>query len=93
MEKLTKILEKLNEEDEDFKNDGTKEKENARQEDAIGRAFKKKLDDDHTPTTNDKLTHCRIDKQNKLRPPPVSKIPLPTNKKKEIRRQINFSIT
>ena len=52
LEKLTKILEKLNEEDEDFKNDGAKE--NARQDNAVGRTFKKKLDDDHTPTTNGK---------------------------------------
>ena len=55
LDKLTIILEKLNEEDKDFTTDGTKE--NSRQDDVVGRAFKKKLEDDHTPTTNEKGTH------------------------------------
>ena len=80
LEKLTKILEKLNEEDKDFEKGASQE--NARQDDAVERPFKKKLDDDRTPTTNDIGTHCRIDKQNKQKLPPVSKIPLPINKKK-----------
>ena len=58
LEKLTKILEKLNEEDEDFEKDASKE--NARPDDAVERTFKKKLDDDHTPTTNDIGTQTHI---------------------------------
>ena len=91
LDKLTKLLEKLNEEDEDFKTAGTKR--NARQDDAVAKNLEERLDEDHTPTFNYKATHHENNAHKKLKFPPISKIPLSTNKKKQIRRQIKFNIT
>ena len=91
LDKLTKLLEKLNEEYEDFRTFGTKQ--NARQDDAVEKTLKEKLDEDHTPIFNYNTTHHENNAHEKLKLPPVSKIPLSTNKKKEIRRQIELNIT
>ena len=67
--------------------------QNAKQNDVIGKTLKDKLNEDLTPTFNHKATHHENNTHKKLKLPPVSKIPLSTNKRKEIRRQIKFNIT
>ena len=67
LDRLTKLFEKLNEEDEDLKTGGTEQ--NTRKDDAGERNFKDKLDEDCTPTFNDKATHHENNTQKKLKLP------------------------
>ena len=68
-------------------------KTNAKQNDVIGKTLKDKLNEDLTLTFNHKAAHHENTTHKKLKLPPVSKILLSTNKRKEIRRQIKFNIT
>ena len=61
LDKLTKLLEKLNGENENFTTAGAKQ--NARQDDAVDRTFKKeKLDDHIMPASSYRGTHYYNDK-------------------------------
>ena len=84
MDKLTKFLERVN--DEEFKS-GTAEKETKR-DDTENIPLNEDLDWDHTPVTKNNDSCYVKDKISKSKFPPTSKIPIHIAKKKKgIRRE------
>ena len=89
LEKLTELLERLN--DEEFKSTTVEKETKGDNIDDI--CLNMELDSDHTPVTKNNDSCYLKNKTSKSKFPPASKIPIPIAKKKGIQRKIEFNVT